>query len=241
MPDFTQRSGELEIMDDLNCTGRVLDQTLRELEIINKWLGGNQITIHAISELLKFWDKTKEITIVDLGCGGGDMLRIIDGWAKKQKLKSKLIGLDANPYIVAFAKKNLAEYPHIEFRTMNIFHEDFKNEKFDIVLGTLFYHHFTSEQLAEFFHQLKNNVKVGFIINDIHRHWLAYYSIKFLTQFFSRSEMVQYDAPLSVLRAFKKRELIKILKTANVQKFSIRWRWAFRWQVIVDVLKGSPR
>lgn len=241
MPEFAQRSGEIEIMDDLNCTGQVLDQTLRELEIINKWLGGNRITIDAISELLKFCDKTKEITIVDLGCGGGDMLRIVDGWAKKKKLKIKLIGLDANPYIIEFAKKNLEDYPHIEFRTMNIFSKDFQNEKFDVILGTLFYHHFTNEQLVEFFDQLKNNVKVGFVINDIHRHWLAYYSIRFLTQLFSRSEMVKYDAPLSVLRAFKKSELVKILQAAHVQKFTIGWRWAFRWQVIVNNLKVSTK
>jgi 2-polyprenyl-3-methyl-5-hydroxy-6-metoxy-1,4-benzoquinol methylase len=241
MPEFTQRSGEIEIMDDLSCTGQVLDQTLRELEIINKWLGGDQITIDAISELLKFWDKTKEVTIVDLGCGGGGMLRIIDGWAKKQKLKTKLIGIDANPYIIEFAKKNLADCPHIEFRTLNILSKDFQNEKFDIILGTLFYHHFTNELLVEFFNKLKNNTKVGFIINDIHRHWLAYYSIKFLTQLFSRSEMVKYDAPLSVLRAFKKSELIKILKAANVQNFKIGWRWAFRWQVIVNNLKDPTK
>ena len=38
MPDFFNRSDEVEVMDDLECSGDVLEQTLRELEFINKWL-----------------------------------------------------------------------------------------------------------------------------------------------------------------------------------------------------------
>ena len=230
MPDFSIRSAETEIMDDLNCSGHVLNRTLRELEIINKWLGGNRITIKSLEQLLP--KNNREITIVDLGCGGGDMLRLIDLWGKNKNLKLNLIGIDANPNIVAFAKRNLLAYPHIQFRTLNIFSEEFESQQFDIVIGTLFYHHFSSDQLVHFFKKLKQQGAIGFIINDIHRHWLAYYSIKWLTQAFSKSPMVKYDAPLSVLRAFKRRELRKMLDATAIENFTIRWKWAFRWQVI---------
>jgi hypothetical protein len=86
-----------------------------------------------------------------------------------------------------------------------------------------------------FFKQLKKQVELGYIINDIHRHWLAYYSIKILTRLFSRSAMVKYDAPLSVLRAFKKAELKKILEAAGPAEYKIQCKWAFRWQAIVKV------
>jgi 2-polyprenyl-3-methyl-5-hydroxy-6-metoxy-1,4-benzoquinol methylase len=171
---------------------------------------------------------------MDLGCGGGDMLRIIDEWGKKRNLKLSLIGIDANPHIIAFAKTNLKNYPHLQLRRMNIFSDEFQNQKFDIVIGTLFYHHFSNEQLIHFFSKLKQQVCLGFIINDIHRHWLAYYSIKLLTKGFSKSSMVKYDAPLSVLRAFKKDDLRSILEAANVKNYRIQWKWAFRWQVIAE-------
>ena len=125
MPDFSIRSAEAEIMDDLNCSGHVLDRTLHELEIINKWLGGNHITIKSLEQLLKNIQHD-EITIVDLGCGGGDMLRMIDSWGKNKNFKLNLIGIDANPNIVAFAKRNLLSYPHIQFKTLNIFSEEFR-------------------------------------------------------------------------------------------------------------------
>jgi 2-polyprenyl-3-methyl-5-hydroxy-6-metoxy-1,4-benzoquinol methylase len=235
MPDFSDRSSDIEIMDDLHCAGPTLERTLIELEIINKWLGGNNITINSIQKLLN--DNTREeIVIADLGCGSGEMLRIIDNWAKRKKLKIRLVGIDANPYIISFAKKNLSDCPHIEFRALNIFSPEFRNQRFDIVIGTLFYHHFSKEQLVKFFDTLKTNVNLGIVINDIHRHWLAYHSIKWLTRALSRSSMVKYDAPLSVLRAFKKKELKEILTLAGIQNFSIQWKWAFRWQVIAKLL-----
>ena len=235
MPDFSKRSEDLEIMDDLQCAGEVVDQTLRELEIINIYLGGDKVTINGITKLLKNTNTTKEFTIIDVGCGGGDTLRLIDRWAKRKKKKIKLVGIDANPNIISFAKNNLRDLPHIEFLAIDIFSLKFQSIKCDILIGTLFFHHFSQQQLSSFFIGIKNQVRIGVVINDIHRHSLAYYSIKLLTKFFSQSEMVKFDAPLSVLRAFKKNELKEMLSTAGIEKYTILWHWAFRWQVLIQV------
>lgn len=224
-------------MDDLHCAGEVVHQTLRELEFINKWLGGNAVTITALEQLLKDWPANETITIVDLGCGGGDMLRIIHHWAAKKGLSVRLFGIDANPHIIAFARKNLQHLAEIEFSALDIFSEEFKNLRFDVVLGTLFYHHFTDDQLSTFFSNLRNQARKGIIINDIHRHPVAYYSIKWLTVLFSRSSMVKFDAPLSVLRAFTKEEVVRILKNAGIDDFQLRWKWAFRWRVVVSTTR----
>lgn len=232
MPDFRNRSTELEIMDDLAYTGPLMDRTLFELEVINKWLGGNDVTIGALDKLLSK-TRNSSLTIADLGCGRGDMLRLIDAWARTKNKRVNLIGVDANPYIVNAARENLKLLPHIEFQAMNIFSQEFQIQNFDVVIGTLFYHHFTNAELVRFFHQLKDQVTIGFVINDIHRHPLAYHSISLLTKFFSKSSMVKFDAPLSVRRAFTKKELLKILESAGIKKFTIKWKWAFRWQVLV--------
>jgi 2-polyprenyl-3-methyl-5-hydroxy-6-metoxy-1,4-benzoquinol methylase len=178
---------------------------------------------------------SEEITIIDVGCGGGDMLRLIDRWAKKKNKKVKLTGIDANPNIIDFAKKNLNDLKRIEFKAIDIFSPEFQSIKCDIVVGTLFFHHFDQKQLSSFFAKLKKQVRIGIVINDIHRHTLAYYSIKMLTRLFSKSAMVKFDAPLSVLRAFTKNELIEILSNATLKHYTIQWKWAFRWQVVVQI------
>jgi 2-polyprenyl-3-methyl-5-hydroxy-6-metoxy-1,4-benzoquinol methylase len=232
MPDFSKRSGDIEIMDNLQCSGEVVNQTLRELETINTWLGGNQVTLNALQSILSK-TTSKQIEICDLGCGGGDMLRLIRRWASKKNLNVSLVGIDANPFIIEFAQNHTNASEKIQFEAIDIFSPEFRLKKFDVVIGTLFYHHFPDETLSDFFRQLRTQSRMGFIINDIHRHWFAYYSIKWITGIFSKSAMVRFDAPLSVLRAFTKKELIEILTLAGIRNYEIRWKWAFRWQVIV--------
>jgi predicted nicotinamide N-methyase len=116
---------------------------------------------------------------------------------------------------------------------VNVFSREFQDQKFDIVLATLFMHHFTEEQLVTLFSNLKRQTTT-IVINDIHRHPLAYYSIKLLTRSFSQSAMVKFDAPLSVLKAFTKSELKKILQRAGIEDFCLKWKWAFRWQLTIN-------
>jgi 2-polyprenyl-3-methyl-5-hydroxy-6-metoxy-1,4-benzoquinol methylase len=161
------------------------------------------------------------------------MLRLIRKWANKRNLDVYLTGIDANPFIIEFATEHTMSSDKIQFEALDIFSEEFKQRKFDVVIGTLFYHHFANETLSDFFRQLYSQASIGFIVNDIHRHRFAYYSIKWITGIFSKSTMVKFDAPLSVLRAFTKKELVEILTLAGIRNYQIRWKWAFRWQVIV--------
>lgn len=232
-PDFSERSSQTEIMDDLEGTGPDWHQALRELKIINKYLGGNQLTLKGISYLLKGKNKKEEISVADLGCGGGDMLVEIARWGRRKGLSLRLLGVDANPHIIDYAKKNTAAYPEIEFLAADIFSEKFRNKKFDIVTCTLFTHHFESKLLTDLISQLNRQVNIGLLINDLHRHWLAYYSIKAITRVASRSGMVQHDAPVSVLRAFSRQDWELILQEAGAQNYSLYWRWAFRWMVLI--------
>src|SRR5688572_26232811 len=186
MPDFSRRSEGLEIMDDLNCSGEVVYQTLRELETINELLGGNYVTIDGISQLVDR-STTKRMIVADLGCGGGDILKLIRKWSDKRKINLDLTGIDANPNITAFAAAHTPASMNISYEPIDIFSEEFRKRKFDIVIATLFFHHFTSEQLISFFSKLKHQVTIGIVVNDIHRHWFAFYSIKWLTGIFSKS------------------------------------------------------
>ncbi len=228
---FAQRSDEIEIMDDLQCHGEVVHQTLRELEFINRWLGGNAVTLDGVRQLIKN-QEGRSLTIADLGCGSGDMLKLLAEWGRKNNLILKLTGIDANPHIIDFARNHCKDYPEISFETLDIFSVEFQKRTYDIVMGTLFYHHFQNDALIDFFSKLKKQIQVGLVINDIHRHGLAFYSIRILTKMFSKSAMVKVDAPLSVLRAFTREELRTILVKAGVEPFQLRWKWAFRWQVV---------
>lgn len=234
MSQFAQRSREKEIMDDLDCSGPVLEQTLRELKTINRLLGGNGVTNRGLSQVVQRFPQD-HYSLVDLGCGGGDMIAVMQAWASKKHIPIQFIGADANANTIDLAKERQANLEGIHWQVANVFDPGFLDEQVDIATCTLFTHHFTDEELVQLFQGLKRKVRLAIVINDLHRHPIAYYSIKWLTRWFSKSPMVQNDAALSVLRSFKRRDWNSIFEEAGLGKVEIHWRWAFRWQICVYV------
>lgn len=220
-------------MDDLCCQGTQVERTLEELETINRLLGGNHITLDGIRRILsKYEEIEREFEIADIGCGGGDMLIKVAKWGRSAGVKLRLTGIDANPHIVKYAGRNSQKFPEISYEVLDIFSPAFRQKQFDLVMCSLFTHHFTDEQLTELFAAVKRQSRLGVVINDLHRHWFAYWSIKVLTRYFSKSAMIKNDAPLSVKRGFLREELEKILRASGVEEYQLKWRWAFRWQLI---------
>ncbi len=232
LKSLTSRSDQLEIMDDFECHGQVVDQTLRELHKINTYLGGNQISIHAVSRLVT--EKPQEnYSIVDLGCGGGDTLKLFAQWGRKNNTSLDLMGIDANPYITDYAKNNCSDYSNIGFAAEDIFSEDFKKRRFDIAHCSLFLHHFSDDEIANLFKQLLDQVNIGIVINDLHRHPISYYFTKWLLTAWSNSKMVKYDSVVSVAKSFKRKELESYLQKAGIKNYSLKWKWAFRWELVI--------
>lgn len=263
MPNLSYRSNEKELIDDLELDNDALRQNLEELALINKYLGGNQVTTSGLSKLMfdardSMFDSTKRdngdflnsqsntepptpnienratIKIADLGCGGGDMLMVMADWAKKKGINAQFIGIDANDFMINFGTKRTVNYPNISYLHQDIYSEEFKEKSFDIVTMTLFCHHFSDESLVTLLQQLKKQTRIGIVINDIHRHWFAYHSIAWITKLFLKSYLVKNDAKLSVWRAFVREDLEKIIQKSGFTKYSIRWKWAFRWEVVLN-------
>lgn len=222
------RSEEEEIMDDLDYKGPILHDALDKLAKINQWLGGNIVTINGLKKALENHDKRVVITIVDLGCGGGDILREISRFGKKNGYKFKLIGIDANQHTVNYANLLSKEYNNIEFKVIDIFSDAFKQLNYDVVLATLFFHHFKEENLVQFLKPVLEEAKLGIVVNDLHRNRLAYYLFKLLCTTIKNKTIVE-DGLTSVLRGFKREDLESISRQLKVE-FKIQWKWAFRFQ-----------
>lgn len=227
-----QRSNQPELMDDLNLSGEELRRNLQELEVINNWLGGHKVILDALEQLVKL-HPDRVYHIADIGCGGGDTLKSIAKWAIKHDIKVQLTGIDANDFMVHYARRQCHHFNNISVEQHDVFSPTFAHEEYDIIVCSLFCHHFTDEQLIRMFRQLHQQAQLAVIINDLHRHWFAYYSIKYITAAFSGSRLVKHDAPLSVWRAFKRNELKSLMRQAGITSYNLRWMWAFRWQLVL--------
>ncbi len=230
--DTTYRSSEKELMDDLHMDGSLLYDTLDKIAGINKVLGGNGVVLSGVKVLLEKTDKDTPITIIDLGCGSGAMLRTLAHYARKKKRRFQLIGIDANAHTLAYAEKLSSEYEEIHYKNIDVFSKEFDAISYDIATATLFVHHFEETEIFSLVKQLSSKASIGVVINDLHRHWLSYYLFRIFA-FFYGNKMTRHDGAISILRGFKKEELVSMANQLQAKSI-IKWKWAFRFQWIIQ-------
>jgi 2-polyprenyl-3-methyl-5-hydroxy-6-metoxy-1,4-benzoquinol methylase len=225
------RSYEKELLDMDDIPFSDIRTTMKELDTVNSLLGGHSITCRGMDHFLKGMPSDHMVHVAEIGCGGGDNLRIIGSYMQKLNRKFALTGVDIKPECISFARM-VAGHP-VRWVCSDYRDVQWREAKPDIIFSSLFCHHFTDEQLIEQLHWLKENSNTGFFINDLHRHPVAYQSIKLLTKLFSRSYLVKNDAPLSVKRSFRKADWKRLLAAAGITDYKISWHWAFRYLVCV--------
>ncbi len=221
-----------EKMDDFSISGLELRKTLITLGRINRWLGGNRVTLNGIKKILNGHPKEQIITILDLGCGGGDILRDVAEFGKQKGYSFNIIGVDANKSTLGYAKELSQSFPDISFLHCDIFSEEFKRVEYDLVLTSLFLHHFEDKQLERLIKGILEKASIGIVVNDLHRHSMAYFLFRLLC-LFTTNNMVKEDGLISILKGFKRDELIRISENIGAS-YRIKWKWAFRYQWIIQ-------
>lgn len=248
---FNKRSEKLEWVDTQQFSKEELYKNLREYEMINRWLGTRSLLLRAFKMLYRQHPSTfkeKHLKIADLGSGAGDLLNAIACWAKRKQVTCNLIGIDQNPEMILYARnvnspaaRSLIKTEHMQYKQMDVLSESFKNEKYDIVCLNNFCHHLGNQQLISLLQNLRHQTHIAIIINDLHRHFLAYYTIIFISKIFKLSNLACHDGPLSVLRAFRKKDWVEIMSQIPALRYTISWRWPFRWLVILDCRNDNWR
>lgn len=246
--NFKTRSYQAELLDNEDIPTADLYQNLRELDFINRYLGGHSVVLDGIkyfidsiqtkntinSELKNISNNFENIKIHEIGSGGGDNLRAIGRFLNKKEIAYRLGGVDLKEDCVRFAEKFEKEDPKTKYEIADYQLATFPDGQPDVIFNSLFCHHFRDEDLVKMLRWMHKNSEIGFVIADLHRHPLAYHSIKWLTGLFSKSYLVKNDAPLSVLRGFTRNEWESLLEKAGIKNYKIKWKWAFRWLILVE-------
>ncbi|MBK7380260.1 MAG: methyltransferase domain-containing protein [Ignavibacteriales bacterium] len=215
-----------EIMDDFSIRDERIDFALAELNLINKFLGGNSTTGFGVKLLSNNNHSNHKLSILDVGAGSSEVLQ------NKINHDADVYSLDLNFRVCEYLKEK-----SIDSNVLygNALHFPFKEKSIDIVHLSLFLHHFTEPEINSILTMSIKICKAGIVINDLRRSWFAYFGISLLTKLFSKSEMVKNDGPLSVKRGFTKNELLNILSRSGITNYKIYRTWAFRWLVVIYV------
>lgn len=229
MINLQNRSLQKELLDAEGIPFADIKKNMQELDTVNRLLGGHQITLKGLASFIN--PSTQNISVCEIGCGGGDNLRAIHQYCTQKKIAVRLTGLDIKKECIDYASER---NPQLEAHWIC---NDYKLADFtfnppDILFSSLFCHHFTKEELVHMMVWMQNNCRLGFFVNDLHRHSVAYYAIKWITQLFSGSYLVKNDAPLSVARGFSKKDWQQVFEKAGIHQYTIRWKWAFRHLIV---------
>jgi len=190
--------------------------------------GVNRLTL-AARPTLRFLDRAlreaKGFRLLDVGFGHGDMLRRIAHWAAGHGLKAELVGVDLNPKSAAIAAA--ATPPGLPIRYVTGDYRD-QQAPFDVVVSSLVAHHMDDDALVGFLRFMEARAKVGWLVNDLHRHRLAHAGYPLLARTMRWHRIVREDGTLSIARAFRPAEWHALLAAAAIKGAAVRRRFPFR-------------
>jgi 2-polyprenyl-3-methyl-5-hydroxy-6-metoxy-1,4-benzoquinol methylase len=225
------RSTAAEIMDDAAQGEAAFRAALRDLERINRVTLAYRPTLAFLDRVLRTTHATR-LSLLDVGAGGGDMLRRIAAWGARRGVALDLAGLDRSPWAETHAR---AAATPARWFTCDLF-ELQEAERFDVVLCSLFAHHLPDSALVRFLRWIDRRARCAWLISDLHRHPIPFAAVWARVRLFRMDPMVVHDSTVSIARGFSRADWERLLAEAGVAA-EVRWALPFRWSV--SAIRGA--
>ncbi len=224
---FKTRSRELEFIDTGDYTPEEYEGCLIELRRINRWLGDESALRNSLLRDIEI-EHLNEISVLDIGAGSGEILRIIAGFARKSKTQASLCGLELNPRSAESILEESKYFPEITAVRGDALRLPFPDNSFDYSICSLFTHHFTDEGIITILAEMKRVSRRKLFVIDLHRHPIAYLLYTTAGKLIIKNRLTRHDGALSILRSFTPRELLELGKLANLHNPRVERHFPFR-------------
>jgi ubiquinone/menaquinone biosynthesis C-methylase UbiE len=224
---FKRRSYELEYIDTGSYTPAEYEDCIGELQLVNRWMGD----AHTLkSTLLKEIDSAglKQFSVLDVGAGSGELLRVTATWARETGRKVRAVGLELNERSASSILEESREFPEISSVRGDALALPFANTDFDYVISSLFTHHFAEEQIIKILREMNRVARRRIIVIDLHRHPIAYFFYTTLGKLFLKNRLIRHDGALSILRSFKAEEMLALAKRAGLRDVGVSRHFPYR-------------
>lgn len=232
LPDLAIRAEAPELMDDLSIGGAELAETLAQLRRINRLLGAARPTLAGVAQLWRGAGQPAYLSILDVGAGSGDIDRQLLAWASRHNIQMDVTLMDIHPDTCTVAKAYHHHEPRVKVVQGSVF--QLSACQADIVTASLFLHHFPAGQVPVVLSTMLQAARLGLVINDLHRHLVAWAFIWLATRLFSRNRLIRHDAPLSVRRGFRAADFDQLKAVPGLANLRYAWQPLFRYLLIIQ-------
>jgi ubiquinone/menaquinone biosynthesis C-methylase UbiE len=213
---FKQRSYELEHLDTGAYTPEEYESCISELQLVNRWMGD----AHALKQsLLKDVEQNSlpEFSVLDVGAGSGELLRVAATWAKSTARRCKGVGLELNERSAQAIREESNGFPEITSVRGDALRLPFADDEFDYVMCSLFTHHFVDDQVVKIMREMSRVARRRIFVIDLHRDPVPYFFYTTLGKLVLKNRLLRHDGALSILRSFKADELEKLGQRAGLR------------------------
>lgn len=224
---FRERSLELEHLDKGDYTPQEYEGCIIELQRVNRWLGDASALRHSLlAEIEK--QSLRSFSVVDVGAGSGELLRVTANWARQRNSKAKLTGVELNPRSALSIAQSSEAFPEITAVRADAFHLPFVDRQFDYALCSLFTHHFRDDDVVAILKELRRVAARGIFVIDLHRHPIAYWFYTTVGRLFLHNRLIREDGALSILRSFTPDELAALARRAGLENAAVKRHFPYR-------------
>jgi ubiquinone/menaquinone biosynthesis C-methylase UbiE len=230
---FRQRSLELEHIDKGDYTAEEYEGCIVELQRVNRWLGdASALRDSLLAEVEKL--NLQNFSVIDVGAGSGELLRVVAEWARKTGRKAQLTGLELNARSASAIAERASTFPEITAIRGDAFRLPFVDGQFDYALCSLFTHHFKNAEVVGILRELRRVSTRGMFVIDLHRHPVAYFFYTTIGRLFLHNRLLREDGALSILRSFTPRELLDLARNAGLVNPRVERHFPYRLVLAVN-------
>jgi len=224
---FKQRSHRLEHIDTGNYTAAEYEDCIGELQFVNRWMGD----AHSLKATLLREVEAQRLTdfsILDLGAGSGELLRVAATWARQTHRRLRAVGLELNERMAESILEESEHFAEISSVRGDALKLPFADAEFDYVICSLFTHHLLDEQVVQVLGEMSRVAKRRIFVIDLHRHPVAYLLYTTLGKIVLHNRLLRHDGALSILRSFKSDELLELAQRAGLRDVWIERHFPYR-------------
>jgi SAM-dependent methyltransferase len=218
-----------ELLDEGAGTLAEVRRSLRDIERINTFLGGAKPVCDATWHLLET-AHMKSATIVDVGTGSADIPRRLVRGASRRNLKVQVVGLDLSTRHLRVARETTGGTPNIALVGADAFRLPFADQSVDVVLASLFLHHFRPAQIEQLLAEFSRVSRVGWIMNDLVRAYVPLWFFRLTRPIFARSFITRHDGEASIRRGYTPDEMARIVK--GIDNACVHCHFPYRMSVV---------
>ena len=219
-----------------NYTPEEYEGCIVELQRVNRWLGDANVLHNTLLRDVQT-RKLRSFSVLDVGAGSGELLRVAAGWAQKTGRVLHGVGLELNERSAqAIIEESQSCINAVRGDALRL---PFANQQFDYVICSLFTHHFLEEQVMQIFREMSRVARYKIFVIDLHRHPIAYFLYTTIGKVFLHTRLLRHDGALSILRSFKSEELYDIAARADLRNVSVTRHFPFRLVLSADAKTTS--